>query len=343
MQFKKTCLYAFDYVDAPKFYSSEEIETKLMPVYERLKLPQGRLELQTGIKSRGVWPAGTRPSSIAAEAGKKLLAKHKIKPDQIDLLIHASVCRDFLEPATASNVHRLLGLSPKTQIFDLSNACLGVLNGMVVAASMIEAGIIRSALVVTGENSGPLLDQTFHFLNTNQELTRKSIKPFIANLTIGSAGVAFLITSTDFLNGPHKFTCASVLTDSMANELCQGSGNTESLMMQTESEELLHAGIKLAKENFDHFLKTSGLNRNTIQKVLTHQVGIAHRDLLYQNLDLDLTKDFSTFETYGNTGSAALPLTLCKANETNFLKTGDNVALMGIGSGLSSIMVGVTW
>lgn len=343
MKFKHVRLAGFDYATPPNFLTSDELESLLAPVYQRLRLPEGRLELQTGIKSRGFWEKGTRPSYIAALSAKKLLKSMSVKSEQIDLLIHASVCRDFLEPATASNVHRELGLGAKTQIFDLSNACLGVLNSFVVAGSMIEAGLIKTALIVSGENSGPLIDQTIQFLNSNLGLTRQSVKKYIANLTIGSGSIAFLLTHKDFMNSPHELLTASVLTDSQANLLCQGSGNTESLMMETESEELLHAGINLAKTNFDAFLKEANKSRSDFSKVLTHQVGVAHRDLLYKTLELNLEKDFSTYPTFGNTGSVALPLTLIRAHEEKFINNGDRIAMLGIGSGLSSLMLEVLW
>jgi 3-oxoacyl-[acyl-carrier-protein] synthase-3 len=340
MQFNSSHIAAFDYFEPPTFISSEEIEVKLTSVYERLKLPFGRLELQTGIKSRGVWPAGTLPSEIASKAANRLIDKNNIPKHEIDLLIHASVCRDFLEPATASNIHRNLGLDSKTQIFDLSNACLGVMNSFLVAASMIEAGTIQSALIVSGENSGPLLNETFQFLNSNLDLTRKSIKSYIANLTIGSAGVAFYLTHKNLRKG-FRLRYASLLTDSLANQLCQGSGDTHGLMMQTESEELLNAGIKLAQENFKKFKLTSNWSVLDYDLVLSHQVGVAHRDLLFKTLEIPLEKDFSTFPEFGNTGSAALPLTFCKAFEAGRIKNNTKIAMLGIGSGLSSIMVGV--
>lgn len=343
MKFNNVRIAGFAYENPPLFLKSEELESLLAPVYQRLKLPEGRLELQTGIKSRGFWEKGTRPSSIASLSAKKLLKEMAIKTDQIDLLIHASVCRDFLEPATASNVHRELNLGASTQIFDLSNACLGVLNSFVMAGGMIEAGLIKTALIVSGENSGPLIDQTINFLNNNLNLTRQTVKKYIANLTIGSGSVAFLLTHKDYLNSSHELRTSSVLTDSQANLLCQGSGNTESLMMETESEELLHAGIKLATTNFEIFLKEAGKNRSDFSKVLTHQVGVAHRDLLYKTLELNLEKDFSTYPTYGNTGTVALPLTLIRSHEEKFINQGDRIAMLGIGSGLSSLMLEVLW
>ena len=164
MKFKNVVIESFGYDLADTTVSSSNIETRLAPLYAKLKLPEGRLELMTGITERRMWAPGTKPSDLSTNAARKCLAKSRIPASDIDLLIHASVCRDFLEPATASVVHANLGLSRNAMIFDLSNACLGVINAIVVAGNMIESGQIKSALIVSGENGGPLLENTINEL-----------------------------------------------------------------------------------------------------------------------------------------------------------------------------------
>ena len=80
-----------------------------------------------------------------------------------------------------------------------------------------------------------------------------------------------------------------------------------------------------------------------MNKIIPHQVGVAHRYAMLTELGLPLDRDFQTFEMFGNTGSAALPLTLIKGIEANFFKPQDKVALLGIGSGLTSTMLGMEW
>lgn len=343
MKFEKTVIDSFAYHDPATFMSSDELEAKLNPVYTRLKLPEGRLELQTSIKSRGLWPVGTMPSSIATGAAIKALEKSNIKKEDIDLLIHTSVCRDFLEPSTASVIHNNLELSSHCMSFDLSNACLGFLSGIQVASEMIERGSIRSALIVTGENSGPLLEETIKKLNADMALTRKSIKKYIANLTIGSAGVAFVLCHESLNPDGAKILGGASLSDTKSSALCQGDGNSNGLMMETESEELLHAGVALAKQTWIKTKEILNLKNSDFNHIICHQVGIAHRNLMYQTLELDLSLDHTTFDRYGNTGSAALPLTMIKSFETRKFDKGDKIALLGIGSGLHSIMLGVQW
>jgi acyl-CoA:acyl-CoA alkyltransferase len=341
MKFNNLRLHSFGYEEPEAFITSDEIEQKLSVLYERAKLPFGRLELQTGIKSRGFWANGTRPSNIASKAAEKILKN--FPRDKVDLLIHASVCRDFLEPATAAQVHHNLRLSPHCMISDVSNACLGVLSSILLAGQMIEHGIIKSALIVSGENAGPLIDETIKHLANDPMMDRKKIKPFIASLTIGSAAVALLITHSDLAPDAPKILGGSTMTDSASVELCQGDGSTNGLMMETDSEALLKAGVKLSQENWFKASGILGWKNTQVDKIIPHQVGSAHRLALLKELDLPLDRDFQTFERYGNTGSAALPLTLMKASEAGFLNPGDRVALLGIGSGLTSTMLGMEW
>ena len=343
MIFKNTMLSAIDYFLPDTKITSTELEEELSPIYKRLKLPEGRLELMTGIKERRFWEPGTRPSMIAAEAAKKLLKKININKGEIDLLIHASVCRDFLEPSTASVVHHALDLKPECNFFDLSNACLGVINSIMVAANMIEQGSIKRALIVSGENGGPLLKETIEYLNGNMDISRKSIKKYIANLTIGSAGVACLVSHKDFDPTGHQILGAVSMQDSSANILCQGDGTPHSLMMETDSEELMKAGVKLATKTWKKTKEILNVENEDLNWVLGHQVGSAHEKLTMETLKLDKTPTHITYPYLGNTGSAALPITLAKLEETGNIRREDLVALLGIGSGLSSIMMGVKW
>jgi acyl-CoA:acyl-CoA alkyltransferase len=319
----KVFIEGFHYLKPPKFLSSLAIEEEIIRLYERLSLSPGRLELMTGIKERGFWPLGTKPSTIASSAAEPLLKQN----DEIDLLIHASVCRDFLEPATASVVHQKLGLKSQCEIFDLSNACLGVLTALDLAFKLIKSGLKKKVLVVSGENSAPLLLPLIQELKNNLTLSRQDFKKYLASLTIGSAGVAMLIGST-----PSEFELKGSVcrTDSSANHLCQGEGNTQELFMQTDSEALLLKGIEIAKATYDEFTSTFG----EVQKIIPHQVGAIHRQKIREALGIKHIPDFSCYEQWGNTGSAALPLAFMLAQEANFFESQDQIGMLGIGSGL---------
>lgn len=341
MRLENVCLESLAIALPDEIWTSSEIERRLQPLYERLKLPEGRLELMTGIRERRMWPAGTRPSDASAAAGRAVLAKSALSASQVGLFIHAAVSRDMLEPASASFAHRKIGLPATAQIFDVSNACLGFLNALVVAAGMIEAGHIGCAMIVAGESGRPLVEQTIRTLNAG-DLSRNEIKPYFANLTIGSGAVGAMVCHRSLVAGrPHRLLGGLARAATQHSELCQGDTyGAESLAMQTDAEALLLAGVELARETWRDFTAEQG---SEFARFICHQVGNAHRRKLYETLGLELAKDFSTFETLGNTGSVALPATLARAVEAGAVRSGDRVGLLGIGSGLNCLMLALEW
>lgn len=339
MKFSSAALAALAYALPPETWTSAALEAKLAPLYQRLRLPEGRLELMTGIRERRFWPANFAPSQASAAAGKKFLEQTKIDPREIDLLAHCAVCRDRLEPATAAYAHQLLGLGPHTQIFDLSNACLGFVNGLAVAASMIDGGQVRRALLVAGENGRPLVERTLARLNDGT-LDRQQIKPYFANLTIGAGAVAALVVHKNVAPPNALRLLASVVeTDTSASNLCEGDTAGGGLDMQTDSEALLEAGVEVAARCWVRFKAETGWDEKTPDIVICHQVGKQHQRRLFDRLGLDDAKDFSTFAWLGNVGSVSLPITLARAAEEGRLRPGAKIALLGIGSGLSCQMM----
>jgi 3-oxoacyl-[acyl-carrier-protein] synthase-3 len=344
MRFTNVCLESIAVVLPEETWTSAQIEHRLAPLYTRLRLPEGRLELMSGIRERRVWPSGTRPSEASALAGRAVLAKSQVPREEIGLFIHAAVSRDMLEPASAAFAHHKIGLGDSVQIFDLSNACLGFMNAFVAAGGLIESGQIGAALVAAGENGRPLVDETVRTL-LGGSFDRNGIKPFFANLTIGCGAVAAVVCHRRLVKGrAHRILGGSCRSATSHSELCQGdTAGAGGLAMQTDSERLLEAGVALAKETWADFSAVTGWSQETISRAICHQVGSAHRRRLFEALGLDAAKDFSTFETLGNMGSVSLPATLSAAVDAGAIRDGDRVALMGIGSGLNCMMLALEW
>ena len=347
MNYSNVCIESLGYTLPEEIWTSDELEKRLSPLYERLNLPEGRLELMTGIRERRFWPVNDRPSQHSVKSCELAIEAGDFDRNEVGCLIHASVCRDFLEPATACTVHDQLGLRPECMIFDLSNACLGIINGILNAANMIELGQIESALIVGSEGGRQLVETTIDTLNRDESLTRKSIKPAVASLTIGSASCAVLLTHRSISKTGNQLVAAAATANTQFNDLCQShhdqAGSEMAPLMQTDSEQLMARGIETGVTTMSQFLATTGWSTDDIDKTVCHQVGGTHRKLMLESLGVDEGKDFATFEWLGNTGSAALPVTLAIAAETGFIKPDDQVALLGIGSGINSIMVGVQW
>jgi acyl-CoA:acyl-CoA alkyltransferase len=344
MRFKNVCLESIAVSLPSEVWTSARIEEQLRPLYEHLRLPFGRLELMTGIRERRMWPDGTRPSDASAAAGRAVLGVSGVAREEIGLFIHAAVSRDMLEPASASFAHRKIGLPASAQIFDVSNACLGFLNAIVVAAGLIESGQIRSALIASGENGRPLVEETVRTLLSGSP-DRNEIKPYFANLTIGCGAVAAVVCHSDLVKGKaHRILGGVCRAATEHSELCLGdTASAGGLSMQTDSERLLDAGVALATDTWAEFGRETGWTTQTVSRAICHQVGSAHRRRLFEALKLDVAKDYSTFETLGNMGSVSLPATLSAAVDARAVRSGDTVALMGIGSGLNCLMLALEW
>lgn len=343
----KSRLHSLTAVLPPVSVTSDEIERRLEPLYSRLKLPQGRLEVMTGIRERRIWHEGTLPSDAAVQAGEKLFSETDFPKSKIGAVIFCSVCRDFLEPASATGVHARLGLPETCQVFDLSNACLGIFSGMITAESLIAAGNADAVLLVSGEVSNAVMNGTIDHLNTDLSLDRRSIKPMFASLTLGSGACALLLTREDLAPNGHQILGHATLARTQYNELCRGNALSGSAaaadtLMQTDSELLMHRGIETAADTWMLLKSKLGWGNETPRHLVSHQVGSTHQRLLLETLGIDPAIDFSTFEYLGNTGSAAAPTALALAAES-VLKSGDRVALFGIGSGINCTMFGLEW
>ena len=351
MQYRRVRLAALAHTPPEEVVSSDDLETRLGPLYDRLKLPAGRLELMTGIRARRFYPPGTKPGTISARTANAALdraaADYGLERESVAALIHGSVCRDRLEPATACAVHSACGLPQGSgYVLDLSNACLGVLNGILYLADLIEAGRIGAGVAVGTETGRDLVEGTIETLLQNPATTRADVKAAFASLTIGSGSAAAVICHEDLAPSAPKLSGGAVRTDTSHAALCTGGDDLDAAgrpRMTTDSEALLHAGIALARRTWDDFRSQLEWTAETPDHVVTHQVGRAHQKLLFEALELNPALDRPTVAEHGNTGAAALPTAASIAADAGTFRRGDKIAWLGIGSGLNCVMLGWEW
>jgi 3-oxoacyl-[acyl-carrier-protein] synthase-3 len=220
MKYNRVHLEAIGYELPPVVVSTAELESRLAPVYQALKMAPGQLELLTGINERRWWEPGYPISLGAAAAAKKALAAADISASEIDVLIYAGVCRENFEPATACAVAHELKINPSASIFDVSNACLGVLNGIVDVANRIELGQAKAGLVVSAETSREINENVIDRMvrTKSVELFRESV----ATLTGGSGAVAVLVTSEELSREKRRKLLGGVTQNAPEhNSLCR--------------------------------------------------------------------------------------------------------------------------
>jgi 3-oxoacyl-[acyl-carrier-protein] synthase-3 len=339
--FDRVFVEAVTHILPEEIVTSDALEEGLSPLYDRLKLPPGRLELMSGIRERRFFPPGTRPGDISCRVGELAIEQSGVPREAFGACLHGSVCRDSLEPATACRVHHALGLPHACVVQDVSNACLGILSGAMQIASMIELGQIEAGIVVGTECGRQLVDNTVAKLNSDLSLTRDSIKDSFASLTIGSASAAIVLCHQRLSRTGARLRAATVYADTAHHDLCQSEGLAQ--VMVTDSEKLMRAGVAAGAANFERLLDSAGWTRERINQTFCHQVGAAHRKMMLDALGLPIENDYATVDWLGNTGSAALPSALSLGLEAGAVKRGDRVALLGIGSGVNCLMMAVEY
>ena len=333
-RYADTAILAVSVADAPIVVTSAEIDNQLLDTYARVGLKPGMLEMLAGISERRWWPVDVTFADAAAMAGAKALADAGVDPTQVGLLIDTSVCRDALEPSAAVDVHAQLGLSSSCLNFDLSNACLGFINGMQLAAMFLDSGQIDYALIVDGEGSRRPQESTITRLQ-QAGTTKDDVLANFATLTLGSGGAAMVLGRASEHPEGHRFVGGVSRAATEHNKLCVGDING----MSTDARGLLEAGVALARDAWAE--ATEVFDWQDLDCYIIHQVSQVHTASIVDALGIDKTKVPVTFPTRGYVGPASVPFTL--AHFAADLVSGQRVACMGIGSGLNAAVIEITW
>ncbi len=346
MIYSNVYINSFGYELPPNVIESADLEKKLDPLYKRLHLKPGQLEAFTGIIERRYWDPDHSMNEGAIKAGEKAIEASQIDSQDIGMIVYGGVCRDNLEPATACAVAHGLGLGSDTMIFDISNACLGVLNGMITVANAIESGQIKAGIVVSCESARQIVYSTIDRMLETQSM--EMFKTTLATLTGGSGAVAVVLTAGSLSTMGHQLLGGAVKNATQHHQLCRWGPDTgipaSGLnIMETDSVGVLKNGVILGIETFKAFKETLSLPDDQPDKIICHQVGEAHRKTILDSLGIPVEKDFTTYQYLGNMGTVSLPITAAMASEREFLEPGDMVGFFGIGSGLNCLMLGIRW
>ncbi len=347
MRYTRARIASFGYELAPVVVTTDEIEERLSPVYERLHIPRGQLLSWTGIEERRWWHAGDGVAAGAVAAGRKAVAKAGLAAGDLGALIYAGVCREAFEPATACDVAAGVGVARDAAVHDVANACLGVVNGIVDVANRIELGQIRAGLVVAFETARRINEIAIARLLA--EPTMEYLRGSLTTLTGGSGAAAVLVTDGSFGEGDRQRVLGAVQrTAPEHHDLCRwgirGTGpTTVEEYAVTDSVGVLTHGSQLGFETWQALLAEMGWSTADVDRIVAHQIGRAHRESMLAGLGLRDDQDYVTYPYLGNMGTVALPLTAALAEERGFLESGQNVGFLGIGSGLNCLMLGVRW
>jgi 3-oxoacyl-[acyl-carrier-protein] synthase III len=346
MRYSRVCIEAITYELPPNVVTSAALEQRLAPALSKLGIPLGQLEAVTGIRERRFWNPGQTMADGATKAGRKALEATAVTPADIGMLLFGGVCRDHIEPATACAVADALGVSGRADVYDVSNACLGVLNGMVHIANAIELGQIRAGLVVSCESSREIVEQAIAELLADPDM--ELFKTSLATFTGGSGAVAVLLADASLSSDGHRLLGGVAHAACEHHRLCHWGpqrvppGDARQIAV-THAIELLENGVALGVRTYRDFVRELGWEDRGPDKISCHQVGATNQAAILKAIEIPPERDFTTFAFLGNIGTVSLPITAAIADERGFFEPGDRVGLLGISSGLNCLMLGVQW
>ena len=333
-RFTDTAVLSVSIAEAPIVVTSAEIDAALAETYARLDVRPGLLEGLAGIVERRWWPEDVSFADAAALAGSSALAAAGVEPHRVGLLIDTSVSRAHLEPSAAVDVHHQMGMPSNCLNFDLSNACLGFVNGMHLAGTLIDAGQIDYAVIVDGEGSRGLHERTIERLQ-RPDATAADLFENFASLTLGSGGAAMVLGRASEHPDGHRFVGGVSRAATQHHRICVG----DMTQMRTDSRALLEAGLELSTQTWQEACET--FDWADLDCYVIHQVSSVHTKAITGALGIDPARVPMTFPHYGNIGPASIPFTLAK--QADDLRRGDRVGCLGIGSGLNASVIEIAW
>lgn len=349
-RYKHVCLESCAVTVPPHVLTSAEIEDKLTDVYKELGLPFGTLERLTGIGSRNFWDLSERPSVLGAAVAKDAIEQSGLAFEDVRALFSCSVTRDYFEPATGCLMHRNLGMAEDSIALDVSNACLGFMDGIFFLSNLIESGIVKAGVVVSAEHTRCIIETTFKNVLEGKGLSRDQLLRMLPTFTIGSGAVAYVLCHESISKKKHRVLGGATRSATQHCELCVGNVDYHLVdspplgpVMETESSKLIAAAAILGKQTWADASEVLGWTKENVDHVFCHQVGRQVNEAFYNTLGLDHTKEFTIYPTRGNLVSAALPTCFAQGIAARNIQKNDKIVLTGFGSGLNSLFLGIEW
>ncbi|TBR41431.1 ketoacyl-ACP synthase III [Marinomonas agarivorans] len=286
-----------------------------------------------GIDERRVANTEETPSVLALKAAEIALKNSGVRPTEIDAVIFCGVSRDWIEPSVAHKVQHELGCTNAIS-FDVTNACHGFMNGILIADNLMLASNANNVLVVTGET---LTDVTFDYVKqlNNKEIPFKNV---LGTFTVGDAGAAMVLTPKE--NPNVGFQYFNFYTEAKHADLCKFSqrqqGGYEGQMLMGEISYMI---VKLHSELIKQTYRELGWQASDIDHFICHQVGKKPHERMMNMANVLQEKTPISYKKFGNIISATIPANLYNVEQVK----GDKTLIAGTGSGLSISQSGLVF
>lgn len=285
------------------------------------------IKSHTGISERRFSDEKTATSDLSTTAALRALESAKLKPEDIDLIIVATVTPDMVFPSTACIVQNNIG-AVNAAAFDLEAACTGFLYGLAVAENFVMTGYYRNVLVIGAETLSKICD----------------LKDRNTCVIFGDGAGAAVVSEV-----PEEYGILSTYmgADGSGGDLLKlpAGGSRLPATVETVQEGLHYIkmdgskvfkfAVKVMGEAAEKALEKCGLGKDEVDYLIPHQANIRIIDAAVKRLKISEEKVYVNIDKYGNMSAASVAVALDEASRKGLLKDGDVVVLVGFGGGLT--------
>lgn len=286
---------------------------------------------RTGIKERRISSEeGENCSDLATKAAIKALESANLKPNDIDLILCASITPDYRIPSASSIIQRKLGITNECPCLDIAAACSGFVYGMSMADAFIKTGVYKKILLIGAE----LLSRI-----TNWDDRTSCV------LFADGAGAVVLGESD---NEDSRIISSHLSCDGTGGEflICEAGGSAipstnetiaaKKEMVQMEGRQVFKYATRTMINNAKKILEDAKMTNKDLHWFIPHQANMRIIEYLSDKLDIGLDRIVVTIDKYGNNSSATIPIALDEAVRDGRIKRGQLIAMDAFGSGVTS-------
>ncbi|MFZ5853476.1 MAG: beta-ketoacyl-ACP synthase III [Chloroflexota bacterium] len=293
------------------------------------------IRTRTGIRERRVAAAHETTASMAAVAARRAIAVAGIDPDQIDLILVATLTPDYWMPSTAALVKEAVGNS-RAAAMDVAAACSGFIYAVSVAQAYIASGMARHVLVVGAE----LLTRFLDYSDRNTCILFGDGAGAIVMSASDEPGGALGIELTTEPSGAYMIWLPAGGSKAPASPKTVARGEH---FIRMEGRETYRFATRTLATTALAAIERAGLTPAEISLIIPHQANIRIIEAVAKGLGLPMERMFVNVDRYGNTSAASVPIALAEAVDTGRVQVGDRIVLVAFGAGFTSGAVTIEW
>jgi 3-oxoacyl-[acyl-carrier-protein] synthase-3 len=290
---------------------------------------------RTGIRERRVAAAHETTASMAAVAGLRAIRAAGLDPDEIDLILLATLTPDYWMPSTAALVKEAIG-NTRAAAMDVAAACSGFVYAFASAQAWIAGGLAKHVLVIGAELLTRFLDYT----------DRGTC------ILFGDGAGAAVLSASDQPGGSLGIELTTEPQGAYMIWLPAGGAksppSTETIargehFIRMEGKETYRFATRTLASTALASIRKSGLTPDDIGLFIPHQANIRIIEAVAKGLRLPMDRMYTNVDRYGNTSAASVPIALAEAVNEGRVEVGDRICLVAFGAGFTSGAVTIEW